>query len=183
LDIEERNEYIEEEREHPPIGILGREHDINSYKTFHRLLNEEWNYYRGEELEERDRLIMEGYTTYTNKKGRLIKNASRKGIDKILDNYEPWTKLKHLGVNYMIKVIENSFVNHIIGTVGFTVAEYFGSSTATDSITGREYSVPLTTTKIISIIWYELYMVKGLYLKAQTYSKYQYNEKDYETIT
>jgi hypothetical protein len=80
LDATERYEYIEEDCAHTPIGTLGREHDINSYTSFHCLLNREWNYISGEdysnkELEESDRLV-EGYTTYTNNKGRFIRNDS-----------------------------------------------------------------------------------------------------------
>jgi hypothetical protein len=173
LDIKELYEYIEEEQQlsYLPIETLGREHDINSYTNFHRLLNRVWNYNRGkgysnEELEESDRLLVEGYTIYTNNKGRLIRNASQKGIDKISNNYKPWAIEKHLDANYSIRVIQNTFVNHIIVTVGFTIAEYFGSSTEKDTITGKEYSVPFKYDKnsiynLVQVVHGRKFIIEG----------------------
>jgi hypothetical protein len=51
LDVTEQYEYIAEEKQqsYSPTVTRGREHGINSYTSFHRLLNKEWNYNSGEE--------------------------------------------------------------------------------------------------------------------------------------
>jgi hypothetical protein len=45
-------------------------------------------------------------------------------------------------LSYRIKLMDNTFISHIIGTVGFTMIEYFGEYLLEDKITGEEYRVP-----------------------------------------
>jgi hypothetical protein len=119
------------------------EHDTYSYTSFNRILYKNWDSGTYEDTEESNRQLVQCFTQYTKYKYKYrgCNHVTQKGIDKISHNVNPWIKLKHNGENYTIKVIENTYVNRIIGTVGFTVAEYFGSSTATDNITVEEYSV------------------------------------------
>jgi hypothetical protein len=88
---------------------------------------------RERQEEESDQLVSH-YCYYVNQKGRSLKHVRLPGIDKTSNNYTPDFEQKGPSfASYCIKTIGNTFVNHVIGTVGFTVAEYFGSTVLYDT--------------------------------------------------
>jgi hypothetical protein len=95
-------------------------------------------------MKEVDDQLVQFFTTYTSNKGRCLDHVQLSGIDKMSNNYKPWTNYKpQYGANYTIKLMENTLINLVIGTVGFTVIEYFGESVLEDKTTGEAYKVPV----------------------------------------
>jgi hypothetical protein len=74
------------------------------------------------------------YYNYVNSKRGSLKNINFGGIDKYSSNYHPnKNKRVQYGTCYSIKSIGDTFVNHLIGTVGFSVAEYYRGDTKKES--------------------------------------------------
>jgi hypothetical protein len=156
VNLKARYEYTEEERvvynaptlpttKGRPKEFVGH-HDQNSYTGFYQLLNREEALLNHEKIEESDEQLAQCFATYTNSKGRCFDHVTLEGIDKISANYVPWTTLKpNSGANYTIRALFNTSMNHIIGTVGFTVVEYFGETAVKDSITDKYlYGIPVS---------------------------------------
>jgi hypothetical protein len=73
--------------------------------------------------------VIRNYYEYVNRKGKKLVQVTEEGIDKYSSNYNPSSgQINQVDYDssYCIKTIGNTFVNHIIGTVGFSVAEYYG---------------------------------------------------------
>ena len=120
-------------------------HNKGVFNRFHHLLNKE-AFDQSEERQEEDYLrLIDQYTTYVNDKGRCLRHVNKTSIDKTSPNYIPNSKSFELHPNYSVKILDNTFNNHIIGSVGFTVAEYFGG-TLVEDIEGW-YVVPVVHVK------------------------------------
>lgn len=149
LDIED-NYVIDRKKEAedkgPPIQQRFRlKHNKGAFNRFHHLLNEQ-AYDQSEQQQEEDYLrLIDQYTTYVNDKGRCLSHVNKNSIDKTSPNYIPNSKSFELHPNYSVKILDNTFDNHIIGTVGFTVAEYFGGTLVEDII--GWYVVPIVHVK------------------------------------
>ena len=113
----------------------GNTHNRAYYNDFNELLNRDdegaLQYQRSldQQVLDRDRWFQLNYSyyQYVNRKGKRLMRVTLKGIDKCSKKYFPNRKQKGFyNSSYCIKTIGNTFVNHILGTVGFTVAEYYG---------------------------------------------------------
>jgi len=125
-----------------PDKVWPRAHDKFSYNNFHHLLKEPPIDQSLQQQLEVDTQIIVLYSTYVNKKGRRIDQVKLRGIDKTSDDYIPGSTVKvNYGPSYCIKVIDNTFVNHIIGKVGFTVSEYFGHVALEEEETDTEPAI------------------------------------------
>jgi hypothetical protein len=118
--------------------LFNGNHDQNSYASFYRTLLSIERFTSDDELEENSERLVQSYATYTNSKGRCLEQVTESGIDKISTNYVPWTTWKpNSDANYTIKVLHNTSIIHIIGTVGFTTVEYFGETAVTTTENGK----------------------------------------------
>ena len=110
-----------------PDKVWPRVHHKYSYNSFHHILNEPPEDQSLQRQLEVDNQLLVHYYTYVNSKGRGLYQVNPRGIDKTSDNYIPHTtEKKNYGPSYCVKVMDSTFINHIIGKVDFTVIEYFG---------------------------------------------------------
>ena len=151
-----------------PDKVWPRVHDKLSYNNFHHLLNEPPEDQSLQRQLEVDRELIVLYLTYVNKKGRRIKYVKESGIDKTSESYIPHTTAKvNYGPTYCVKVIDNTFINHIIGTVGFTVIEYFGHFALEEEETDTEpailpvVGVSNNTYNIVQVV-HGVYFTRGV---------------------
>jgi hypothetical protein len=127
---------------YPLLPIFGTplfyaNHDQDAYASFYRTLLSVERFTNEEELEENNKRLEQSYATYTNSKGRLLKDIVL-DQDKLSTNNVPWTTWKpNSNANYTIKVLHNISINHIIGTVGFTTVEYFRETAVTTIENGK----------------------------------------------
>ena len=110
-----------------PLARLTRSCDTESYYNIDRLINYPPEDHSLQGQRELDTIQIRKYSTYLNKKGKCKDQVRISWIDKKSDNYIPFStpKVNH-GASYCFKVIDSTVINHIIGTAGFSVIEYFG---------------------------------------------------------
>jgi hypothetical protein len=98
----------------PVLETNIRNHDRNSYTGLYYLLHLNKERFTSEdELDENSELV-QSYATYTNSKGRCLKQVTEAGIDKLSTNYVMWTTWNiNSDANYTIKVLHNTSINHI----------------------------------------------------------------------
>ena len=110
-------------------------HDTHNWLQIKQIVNQDHAHQPSRrELEQERFYLIQAYTLYVNRKRRRLVNVSLTGIDKTSSSYIPNRAEKGFyGASYCIKTIGNTFVFHQLGTVGFTVAEYFGQATLDDT--------------------------------------------------
>jgi hypothetical protein len=175
---------IEEEKEELVVGrticlpnqhpdkVWPRVHYKFSYNNFHHLINEPPEDQSLQRQLEVDAQIIEHYYTYVNNKGRRLYQVKPRGIDKTSDNYIPHSTVKvNYGASYCIKVIDNTFVNNILGTVGFTICEYFGHVALEEEEEDTEPAIlPVVgvgnnTYNIVQVV-HGVYFTKGVQVRS-----------------
>ena len=119
-----------------------RFHDKGSYNKFHHILNEPPEDQSLQQQLEVSEYLVSLYSQYVNSKGRRLDQVRNSGIDKKSDSYIPHLKnTGYYGASYCIKILNNTFINQIYGTVGFTVAEYFGHVRLEEKETDTEKAI------------------------------------------
>jgi hypothetical protein len=113
-------------------GNLHRRVSYNSFNIIKESENEAALQYQrscDQQALDRDRWFQLNfsYPQYVRIKNKRVMRVTLSGIDKCSKKYFPNRKRKEFyNLSYCIKTIGNTFVNHILGTIGFTVAEYYG---------------------------------------------------------